>query len=251
MIKHDGRGALSVHMARVGTIRHLIGVALPVVLGTPLMLCACSQAVRSPIDGTQPGGMFFALQLGRAAGSSVAPTLTPPLPTTPKVTFVTTVTNGNLGGIAGADAFCMADANKPALPAGASYKALLVDGVNRRACTTADCGGGFTEHIDWVFRPSSQYLRADGVTPVHTTNADGIFVFPMANTFGTGSSLIFTGLDANWTTNAATCLGWASSNGGDLGGAGIENQPFSVAIDLGAPQACNSVTLVLVCIEQP
>ncbi|HLD45750.1 MAG TPA: DUF1554 domain-containing protein, partial [bacterium] len=65
-----------------------------------------------------------------------------------KKIFVTDATyNGNLGGVAGADALCEADANKPAT---GTYKALIVDGVARVACTTANCGGGAGENIDWV-----------------------------------------------------------------------------------------------------
>lgn len=44
--------------------------------------------------------------------------------------------SGNLGGVAGADARCNSDSAKP-IP-NATYKALLVDGINRIACTTTN-----------------------------------------------------------------------------------------------------------------
>ena len=53
-------------------------------------------------------------------------------------------------GVAGLDANCAADANKPS--GGGTYKALVSNGTNRRACTTASCSGGtnmsFAVHDD-------------------------------------------------------------------------------------------------------
>lgn len=68
---------------------------------------------------------------------------------TPKYkTFITAAKfNGDIqsaGGqataIESADSLCMADANKPT--DSSTYKAMLVDGTNRLACTTSLCSGG-------------------------------------------------------------------------------------------------------------
>src|SRR5690606_20294444 len=58
------------------------------------------------------------------------------------------------------------------------YKALLVHGTERVACTTAQCSGCASEHVDWVLSPNTHYLRADGVTLVGTTNDLGLWSFP-------------------------------------------------------------------------
>lgn len=67
--------------------------------------------------------------------------------------------DGDRGGITGADEKCNQDANKPAT---GTYKALLMDA--NRSMTT-----------DWVLQANTNYVRADGVTVVGTTNAQGIF----------------------------------------------------------------------------
>ena len=76
-----------------------------------------------------------------------------------KTLFVTAAGyNGNLGGVSGADAKCMADANKPS--DGKTYKAMLTDGSTRIACTSANCTtSGNAEHLGWVLHPA--LLTAD------------------------------------------------------------------------------------------
>ena len=53
------------------------------------------------------------------------------------------ITGGNLGGISGADARCSSDGNKPST---GTYKAMIVSGTTRRACSTANSGGGSSEN---------------------------------------------------------------------------------------------------------
>ncbi len=53
--------------------------------------------------------------------------------------------------VAKADAFCNSD---PAKPSAATYKALLVDGVNRDAKTL----------VNWVLQPNTAYYRAHGTS---------------------------------------------------------------------------------------
>lgn len=121
------------------------------------------------------------------------------------------VTSGLLNGLNGAadsDVMCNGDANKPNTGV---YKAVLHDGTVRRACSTANCGGGAAENIDWAFRPSTLY-RLSALTSVLTTNAAGIFVFgTLTNAFSSGANYYGTGLDADWTS-AVNCSNWASTN---------------------------------------
>ena len=119
---------------------------------------------------------------------------------------------GNVGGIAGADTFCMTDSNTPAL---GTYKAFLVDGTNRRACSTANCSGGISENIDWVLKPDTLYYRSNSSTPIMTTNSAGIFVFgTLTNSFLTTTDDYWTGLEADWTPRGSNCSLWTSASGG-------------------------------------
>jgi hypothetical protein len=161
-----------------------------------------------------------------------------------RVFISATATAANLGGIAGADAKCQADANRP--DATKTYKAFLVDGSLRRACTTANCAGGEAEHVDWPLLANTTYTRADGVTEIATTNAAGIFVFPLSNSIGVGQA--WTGMNADWTTSTDLCTAWtanaAAANGSKSGGDATDDH----ALFSGAPEAC-STTGFLFCVE--
>ncbi|PKA12234.1 hypothetical protein CH372_10220, partial [Leptospira meyeri] len=105
-------------------------------------------------------------------------------------------------GISGFDNHCNNSANKPS--GSHTYKALISDGIKRRACSTANCSGGTSEHIDWVLKPNQQYKRKDGTTIIGTTNANGIFVSSLTNVidpdmFDGASDHVFTGVNADWT----------------------------------------------------
>lgn len=110
--------------------------------------------------------------------------------------------NNNSNPIEEADAICQSDANKP-VGAG-TYKALLVDNINRRA----EVGS----QLDWVLVASKSYYRTDGVTPIVTTTADRIFPANLTNAMGTVLALVWTGLNSDWTTGNV-CASWSSSLG--------------------------------------
>ncbi|MBL8033321.1 MAG: DUF1554 domain-containing protein [Leptospiraceae bacterium] len=124
--------------------------------------------------------------------------------------FVTSGTLNGANGAADSDVLCNGDSNKPNTGV---YKAVLHDGLARRACSTANCGGGAAENIDWAFRPSTLY-RLSALTPVLTTNTSGIFVFgTLTNAFSSGANYYGTGLDADWTS-AVNCSNWTSTSSG-------------------------------------
>ncbi|MDH4263207.1 MAG: DUF1554 domain-containing protein [Spirochaetia bacterium] len=148
--------------------------------------------------------------------------------------FVTTSTyTGDLRtagagtGIAGADAKCMADANHPdaaqTLANRRLYKAMLVDGTNRQACTTANCATppgnlGIAENIDWVLRPNVTYTRADGITPVFTADWNGVYQIGSAAGSGFVNSIsggqFFSGMRTDWVTNSTnSCTAWTVTSG--------------------------------------
>ena len=117
-----------------------------------------------------------------------------------KIFVTTSLTNGNLGGVTGADSFCNNDSNKPD---SSTYKALIVSNT-RRACTTAECSGGPSEHQDWVMSANTNYYREDGLTLIGTTTDNGIFSFPLINSIDFIPVLYLSGLTANWQNSGST-----------------------------------------------
>jgi hypothetical protein len=135
----------------------------------------------------------------------------------PRRIFVTSnPSKGNLGGISGADTKCLTDSNNPLGPGNGNWKAMVVDGSARRACTTDGCSGGLSEQIDWVLKPNTTYARPDG-TIIATTNPVGLFTFPLNNAIAQLSGVYaWTGLDSFWQTTTTHCGGWnndTSQNG--------------------------------------
>ncbi|PJZ83689.1 hypothetical protein CH366_10275 [Leptospira harrisiae] len=125
-------------------------------------------------------------------------------------------------GISGFDTYCNNSTNKPS--GSYTYKALVSDGIKRRACSTANCSGGTSEHIDWVLKPNQQYKRNDGTTVIGTTNANGIFVTSLTNSVEpnlvTGSDVVLTGINDNWTPGD-DCTDWTGT-GNTMIGAHLE-----------------------------
>ncbi len=151
----------------------------------------------------------------------------------------------NLGGITGADALC---SNSP--PFVGTYKALLVDGTTRVACTSAQCTtSGAAEGVSWVLAPNTKYVREDGTTVIGTTSAAAIFVFPLAASIGTNGDSYWTGLNTDWTTSSNSCSGWTQTSGVSAS-AGLANTSDSQAIS-GVIDSCATLTgAFLVCVEQ-
>lgn len=149
--------------------------------------------------------------------------------------------------IASADAKCMSDF---AYPGTGTYEALLVDGISRQACSTASCGTGSSEHIDWVLQPNTTYVQSDGATVIGTTDSNGIFPFPLENNFTTFTSgSPWTGLETDWTNNINNCVLWASNLPADNGQVGDMGQTTSSSISLFS-LACSQVQSLL-CVQQP
>ncbi|MFH1809467.1 MAG: DUF1554 domain-containing protein [Pseudomonadota bacterium] len=162
---------------------------------------------------------------------------------------------GQGNAIASADHLCNTSA---ANPNAGTYKALIVDGVNRVACTSANCTtSGTAEHVDWVFKPNTQYLRADGVTPIFTSDAAGVFDFGASgntNTFDNSTHFnqerYWTGLDWNWTSVPSQMCGgtWASNSNSVTGDFGSSDLTTADAIG-GGSVSCDQSSRLL-CVEQ-
>ncbi|MCP5513617.1 MAG: DUF1554 domain-containing protein [Leptospiraceae bacterium] len=124
--------------------------------------------------------------------------------------------DGNLGGVAGADAKCQSASNKPA---SGTYKAFIVDGTNRVSCSSTSCfERGTSEHVDWVIKPNTEYIRPDGTL---ITKSSPVGLLPnsiLINNISATSSSGWTGLTFlgdvftqytcnNWTSNSSNLRG--------------------------------------------
>ncbi|MFZ5630037.1 MAG: LamG-like jellyroll fold domain-containing protein [Spirochaetota bacterium] len=164
--------------------------------------------------------------------------------------FVTdSQSNGNLGGITGADATCNGDTAKPT---GANYKAMLVDGSNRRACSSSSCSSsGLSENIDWVLQPQVTYVQAAGELPVFTANSSAIYPFgTFTNAISGAAVYAWTGLTTGWQVGNSLgvdldCGNW---NGGTQGAIGQVNSVTSSSA-YSTTDLCASVRR-LYCVEQ-
>lgn len=155
---------------------------------------------------------------------------------------------GSPSGIVGADQRC---------PAG--FKAMIVDGVNRRACTTANCGAGLVENIDWVLRPNITYVNSPAGLPIFTADFNSVWNFSgtaptggnLQNEIYNSSQAAWTGLTGDWLVAFSggdlDCSDWASIGG---------NGAFGRTNGLGAnsifqsTSACSDTSNYLYCVEQ-
>jgi hypothetical protein len=163
-----------------------------------------------------------------------------------KLIFLTAMPKkANFGGISGADTLCNASP-----PAAGTYKALLVDGTTRVACSSVDCAtDGAAEGIDWVLTPDTTYVREDGTTVIGTTNSAGIFAFPLTSSIGTLSVSYWTGLNSDWTTSDDTCTGWTQTSGA-FASEGLADADDDQAI-MGVNESCATLAgAFFACVEQ-
>lgn len=181
------------------------------------------------------------------------------LPSSPTYIFLAPAHHGGLRGIYGADEWCMRKV--PADLKGSpyySYKALLADGINRRASVTGNAGDG---QINWVLQASTVYSQATTGTPtIGTTNTKKLFTFPLTNKIRPDSitdlvGITWTGLNPNWTTAPYNCNNWtdgADINAGTIGNynATSSNAIFDSALIVPGLIACSSGGK-LYCVEQP
>ena len=163
----------------------------------------------------------------------------------PCTIFVTsTNVDGNLGGIAGADSLCMSDPN---YPGAGTYKAMLVDGINRVATITQNTGDG---QVDWVLQPNTDYVQADGVTPIMTTDNNGLFVFgTLTNSISTTAKIVWTDMLASWISNTTNCSAWTSNSSTVNGTYGDSTSLIGAAVGV-ETLSCDTATMALYCVQQ-
>lgn len=156
---------------------------------------------------------------------------------------------GGMTGVEGADNLCALakDGEQPSLPgAGDEYRALLVDSVNRVACTTPDCGGGIAENVNWVLRANTTYKRPDG-TIVFITNASGIFLMTAGlNAPIDSAGQWWTGLDNEWNDAGNSCSDWSGTAGSGFFGAGGVSDETALAADIFGESCLSALSLLCV-----
>lgn len=163
-----------------------------------------------------------------------------------KIIYLTgTPKKANFGGVSAADALCNSSPPHPG-----TYKALLVDGSTRVACTSALCvTSGAAEGVDWALAPNTQYVRADGQTVIGTTTAAGIFAFPLAASIDTNGFSYWTGLATDWTTSTDDCTGWTEVSG-VFANEGLADKTDNQAI-AGVSESCATLAgAFFACVEQ-
>jgi hypothetical protein len=113
----------------------------------------------------------------------------------------------NMGGIAGADAICSAEAGGPA-------KALLSD---ESGCSGGPCRRASSPQIDWPLRPLTTYYTADFSSVLATTDSSGLLPAQLSSAVIVSGCLNeATGLGSDWSTLAGyTCKDWTSTASSD------------------------------------
>ncbi len=198
-----------------------------------LLTWSCFEFKESPLDPTTPTGMILKLLKDQRRLKIF-------------VTYNNTF-QGNIGGGAGsgiqrADNMCNFDPNKPD---NNTYKAMIVDGTNRRACSTSNCIDP-NENVDWVFKPNTDYYRPDG-TYLFTTNSAGIVTTNIASPIFFPVSFYWTGLASDWTISPlAHCNNW-TDNSSYIGRVGSSNATNSYWYsDISSPSCSSSNALLCV-----
>ncbi len=146
--------------------------------------------------------------------------------------LTSTIRNGNLGGVAGADAVCAIDSNKPMT---GNYRALLV-ALGQRS---VQLPGG---PLNWPLMPFMQYTRSDG-TLIGVTGATAVFppigftnpITPVANSFWTGMDVAYSKIE--------NCSDWTE---GGVGGGGTLSGESAIT---SVPETCDQFKSLL-CVEE-
>ncbi len=161
-----------------------------------------------------------------------------------KIFQTTTTHQGNLGGVAGADAICQSDAG---CGSGKVCKAIIGDRIGSRiASITPSVGDG---QVSWVLLPFAHYYQGNGTTLISNTNATSLLVFPFTN-FVAATLTPWSGFidDGQWEASTDHCLSWTSNSVGQNGGEFISSGTTMAAF-FAPPNSCNN-SFPLLCAEQ-
>jgi len=211
-------------------------------------------AVERYTDSTAANGTTYWYTVTAIVGGSEGPASNPPVSATPraprlgKIIFSAGLHTGNFAndpaltgatGVARADSFCM---RSSVVPPGPTYKALLVDGVNRDAVA----------QVDWVLSPNTRYYQVDGRTLIAQTTALAVFDVQSANLtnpIAPGAGYAWTGVGSNQWAAGTHCNEWSTSSAGLTGQIGTLGRVNAQAIGVNASSVCFNPAAVY-CVEQ-
>lgn len=153
-------------------------------------------------------------------------------------------TNGNLGGRAGADAFCNSDANKPS-----------VSGSTTRAYISVSDSDEIRDMPSLYNIPTNEVIyRQDGTTQIAPNfaallNANSTSLTNSINGVAGTSGAAFTGSSADGSLHPSHCINWTSTSGSgpDKNGmSGFGNSTSGSHLEAGST-TCSNVTVGLFC----
>lgn len=208
-------------------------------------------------DNKIDSNVAFTIVMGAAGSSDAAYNLRDPADVagtnndidglTGKYLYVTnTVFDGVMGGLAGVDAICNSDSARPRV---GTYKAFIASYDRVSSTILRDAS------TNWILFPSQKYYRYDGQY-LGTTNASGVFLFPLNTTINPSFLEYWTGMNASYLSNSgsmASCtpagLGQSwTANSSTNGATGRSDRQDSTTITGGGPLC--SVVKHLLCAEQ-
>lgn len=145
---------------------------------------------------------------------------------TGKKMFLATVSGGDFGGKAGADAACLAQK-----PDGGTYKAVIADNTNinqtngmpadissRQACY-GNCEASTLYTMDWTLATDQTYCTSDFTKKVGATTGYPVLYVSEANVMSATPVKLFTGFNIAWgNAYGSTCNDWTSTAGTFVGG---------------------------------
>jgi hypothetical protein len=177
-------------------------------------------------------------------------------PTTPKIVFVTANTyNGNLGGVAGANAKCQKEASAAGLPG--TYSAWLSDSLGNspsanftQSTTPYVTSNPSLTHVaeNWTQLTSGTLeaaiqFTANGALSPYVSSSTGLYVW--------------TGTNANGTPYNVNCANWTDgsvdSNAGAIGQVGGTGAAWTITDEIGCSSTATSgeqVPTALYCFQQ-
>lgn len=138
---------------------------------------------------------------------------------------------------AGADTLCMSD---PKYPGSGTFRAMLVDGVNRIATMVGPSSSA--GQYNWVFKPNTNYYYIDAlntIQPVFTSNSAGLsMTVPPFGNFGSSTYWFWSGMNADWTVATSNCTQWTTTAGNGTYALGGNGGAYSYSCSSAVPFLC-------------
>ncbi|HET8938889.1 MAG TPA: DUF1554 domain-containing protein [Polyangiales bacterium] len=179
------------------------------ITGPDLLLDWTANTTTKAVSGLSAGDFHFYATIVRDTAGNAA-LYAPNSRVAGKIFYLSTNTMASdFGGPTAADTLC-STLRDPRAATDVTPRAFLASGNTRRACSTANCTNP-SENVDWVLLGNEAYYNTDGGI-IGTTNAAGIFSFPLTNVMASSSTIIFTysTINTDWTSLSGNCSGYTA-----------------------------------------